>query len=226
MAMGEGNVEFKKDDCEEWLHSVQAYRRKCASRRKAPAKPITCSSLLSLQLTQLEAGIESLPIKGLNAGIFMKGLNVLFGVAKSVLSFHLDPNLLKDTASLLKDVTTRVRAKFARACFTELAFIDRTVLACTTHTRAALVEEGQGTTIAETNGRLRDMMTLRDRHFVRHRNGRWEAKAAVAWGIADTLVGTRDRGVQHVDVRLVGALCTGKRSLLVSPSRAITHTVD
>ena len=159
MAMGEGNVEFKKDDCEEWLHSVQAYRRKCAARGKAPAKPITCSSLLSLQLTQLEAGIESLPIKGLNAGIFMKGLNVLFGVAKSVLSFHLDPNLLKDTASLLKDVTTRVRAKFARACFTELAFIDRTVLACTTHTRAALVEEGQGTTIAETNGRLRDMMT-------------------------------------------------------------------
>ncbi|KOO29811.1 hypothetical protein Ctob_015055, partial [Chrysochromulina tobinii] len=132
----------------------------------------------------------------------MAGGRVLVGVVRSFALWKLDEEVLRGTMELLKLGSSAARRHFAKPCYEEMVLIDS--LGCDRK-------------LAATAGvSFRELLALHNRHFGTYSNGRWEAKASVVWAVAEALIGSSDRGIGHLDIDLVRALCVGDEGGLVS----------
>ena len=163
---------------ERLLRAVQTIRKKLACRR-GPAKPVVCLSLLGTHLTQLEAGVVTLHIRGKGWRAVKSGVRVTMGAVKSVVMMRLDDDLLKGTKELLAAGSNAARRQLAEPAFTELLFVDQV--------RASRKRPPDGAGgLSHT-----ELFALRDRHFVKYASGRWELKASVVWSVAEVLADPR-----------------------------------
>ena len=96
-----GGVGASPEKQQALLTLVQRARRATACSR-CPDRPVVSLSLLGLQLTQLEAGVVCLPVKGENQRVAMAGGRVLVGVVRSCALWKLDEEVLRGTMELLK----------------------------------------------------------------------------------------------------------------------------
>ena len=77
----------------------------------------------ALGLTQLEAGVVSLPIKKEMASVAASGARVVVGAVKSFAMMKLDEELLRGTKELLQLGGTAARRAFAKPAFEELRLV-------------------------------------------------------------------------------------------------------
>lgn len=194
------------------MGQIQALRRRGACTR-SPERPVVSLSLVGVLLTQLEAGAACLPISGERGAAASAGVKMVMGAAKSFAMMKIDDDLLKGTKELLQVGGTMARRQFARPCYTELLLIDQT--GC--ERKRGEAAPGAGGNDGGGQRSFRELFILRERHFGTYGNGRWEAKAAVAWAITAALVGSEARGgIGSLPVELVQALCIDEQFGLVS----------
>eukprot|EP00966_Prymnesium_polylepis_P004898 112352-Prymnesium_polylepis.1 len=99
--------------------------RKACACKLAPATPVTCISMLSLQLMQLEAAIVCLPIPD-DAVQAAKGFaRLIVGVGKSIAKMSLDDDLLAAAGQLAAVGGRWMRRKFAPMCHHQLLEVER-----------------------------------------------------------------------------------------------------